>query len=83
MKAGTGNFISGNICFEFSVYCLCSAARLDSLRVVPLDRLLLGHQQLYVFNFLTLILNILLEFKVLSHLIQISILSPNSLEDGW
>jgi hypothetical protein len=24
------NFISGNICFEFSVYCLCSAARLDS-----------------------------------------------------
>jgi hypothetical protein len=47
-----------------------------------LDEPLLGHQPLHVFNFLIDILNMLYEFNVLSRLIQKSIVSPNSWEDG-
>ena len=36
------------------------------MRVVSLERTLKGHQPLYVFNFLFLILNILQDFKVLA-----------------
>ncbi len=41
-----------------------------SLSVVSLDKPEKGHKQLYVFDFLNLILNILEEFKVLSCFIQ-------------
>ena len=41
-----------------------------SLRVLSLDRPLKGHQPLYVFDFLILILNIWEEFKVLSRFMQ-------------
>jgi hypothetical protein len=40
------------------------------MRVVSLESILKGHQPLYVFNFLFLILNILNEFKVLSRSMQ-------------
>jgi hypothetical protein len=40
------------------------------MRVVSLESTLNGHQPLYVFNFLFLILNILQDFKVLSRSMQ-------------
>jgi hypothetical protein len=40
------------------------------MKVVSLESSLKGHQPLYVFNFLFLILNIWLEFKVLSRFMQ-------------
>jgi len=40
------------------------------IRVVPLDRPWNGHQPLYVYDFLILILNIWIDFKVLSRFMQ-------------
>ncbi len=45
-------------------------ARLDCMRVVPLDRPLKGRQPLYVFDFLISMLNILNNFQVLSRFMQ-------------
>jgi hypothetical protein len=47
-----------------------------------MEKPLLGLQQLNVLNFLISTLNILLKFSLLSRLIQKSILSPTSWEDG-
>ena len=47
-----------------------------SLRVVSLDGPLKGHQPLYVFDFLILLLNILKDFKVLSRFMQKGIQPP-------
>jgi hypothetical protein len=46
------------------------------MRVVSLESTLKGHQPLYAFNFLFLILNILQEFKVLSRSMQKGIQPP-------
>jgi len=46
------------------------------MRVVSLESPLKGHQPLYVFYFLFLILNILQEFKVLSRAMQKLIQTP-------
>ncbi len=52
------------------------------MRVEPLDSPLKGHQPLYVFNFLFLILNIWYEFKVLSRFMQKWIQPPACLDHG-